>query len=438
MKRALLIPLLSVLSHVKGDCPTLEELSDQRIVPEITQVDSEHALVEWSGLWDEMDWTNCLSSAAILINGEEEQALEDLNGRNQTVKVEPCEETTAEIKVTLSETGEEALSFRSKKGFKTYKSPLTKEETAIEFSHHVDDKGVIVLTKADVRVKFNELVYDPSCRRVFSSELRFRRDGDEIWTVVKTFEVFRTLDETIEGFDDLCSGYEVVLQLMGAPGTEDMQVPLGTLEAVSPELMKEAYESGFRYQPPKPSDLTLSSSTDTEAQFSWSKPVCSSGYIATLSQSALAGGSDEIARRKVDDEDETSLSMPDLDPCTGYLINLRSYLSIGDTSFFYESAPVTLPFATKPHTTSEAFELKSFSSRSGRSSITLSWLRNEWPCYDQINVRLCPAGEQDEGLCDQIGEPKIVNDRKVVTFQGLLPCSDYKVRLWVAYRINLS
>ena len=59
------------LGEVLGECPSAEDLIDQRTVPNIRQVGSDEALVEWANLWDEMEWQECVDSAVVIVNGNE-------------------------------------------------------------------------------------------------------------------------------------------------------------------------------------------------------------------------------------------------------------------------------------------------------------------------------------------------------------------------------
>jgi hypothetical protein len=93
------------------------------------------------------------------------------------------------------------------------------------------------------------------------------------------------------------------------------------------------------------------------------------------------------------------------------------------------SVPTSTSVATLPDL-SVSFSLRSLKLRRGRTSITLSWLRDEWPCLADADfaVVMCPAEESDDDkACKKDIENSVVQDRRVATVQNLQPCSRYKV-----------
>ena len=88
------------------------------------------------------------------------------------------------------------------------------------------------------------------------------------------------------------------------------------------------------------------------------------------------------------------------------------------------------------------FNISSLKIRHGKTSITAVWLRREWPCLfppsteddedvdsRQQNFRADICAEKQVSTCFKPqGKIQSVDDRLAVTFQGLLPCTDYHVR----------
>ena len=96
--------------------------------------------------------------------------------------------------------------------------------------------------------------------------------------------------------------------------------------------------------------------------------------------------------------------------------------------------------------TSGPFNISSLKIRRGKTSITAVWVRREWPCLfplpsaeddedvesqqqhqQQLRVEIC--AEKEVSTCFKPeGKIRSVDERLTVTFQGLLPCTDYYVR----------
>ncbi len=219
-----------------SSCSSLSDWKGARGSPEVRQVDSRTALLDWSELWSARKWAGCVRSVRLVVMqaGREEVEMEvesPETSRNMTVGVEPCQETRFLVKVVLSGGGGEVSSFRSRHGFKTHLAPMAKPTEALRGAAVVrgarppgDGDGPIDLTTAEVKVSFGQVVEDPGCRKVVAAELRFRKvqeeNEDGVWTVAKTISKFRRrLEETLTGLDDLCSDYEVALELTGTEGT---------------------------------------------------------------------------------------------------------------------------------------------------------------------------------------------------------------------------
>ncbi len=305
-----------------SECQDASAWRDSRGSPEVFQVDSETALLDWGGLWTDLRWEGCVERVVVVVKGggrDEEEELEvgeeGLEARNMTVSVDPCAEARFAVKVFfLSSDVEEVTSFKSKIGFKTFKPPRAKA-TASEKATVVRGGGggggggeaKIDLTTADVKVAFNDVVEDPACRRVIAAELRVRKIREEeeekeeeeggVWTVARTMTGFRRrLEETVTGLDDLCAGYEVALALLGAERGASAVVTLGSVAPPAPERMGQAWESGFRWGREElevPRGLEVRNATEGSISVEWEEngaeegggggdSACSSGYLVEL------------------------------------------------------------------------------------------------------------------------------------------------------------
>ncbi len=301
-----------------SECQDASAWRDSRGSPEVFQVDSETALLDWGGLWTDLRWEGCVERVAVVVKGggrDEEEELEvgeeGLEARNMTVSVEPCVEARFAVKVFLSSDVEEVTSFKSKIGFKTFKPPRAKA-TASEKATVVRGGGggggggeaKIDLTTADVKVAFNDVVEDPACRRVIAAELRVRKIREEeeeeeeggVWTVARTMTGFRRrLEETVTGLDDLCAGYEVALALLGAERGASAVVTLGSVAPPAPERMGQAWESGFRWgreELEAPRGLEVRNATEGSISVEWEEKeeedggggdsACYSGFLVEL------------------------------------------------------------------------------------------------------------------------------------------------------------
>lgn len=233
-------------------CPTLADLEDQNAVPDsVRQISSDRVSIDWSNLWSNFAWTEECFSAAFVLMEDLEIEMENVGRKNATVQVRPCEEARFRVKVTLTATGESFASHRTEADFMTYKGPKAKVDPVVSVEYVEDD-----LTKVRVKSRFVDLAEDAFCRKVTATELRFREkkqseddDEEDLWTVVKSARgVFRNLDTVIEGLDNICAEYEIVLQLVGTPGTEASPVLLAVLPPVEKSLLKSSFEAGFDYR----------------------------------------------------------------------------------------------------------------------------------------------------------------------------------------------
>ena len=412
-----------------------------KVAPEVSQINSSAAMVEWTALWPRMNWTECISKAMVLVETDAAEdrviELEDLSVKNLSVIIEPCVETSFRVKIFVlgGEVEEEVVSFGSNRDFMVFKDPRAVDYPEIEFGYHVDEgTGVMNLTVVDVEVDFQNVVDDPACRRVTGIELRYKEKGreddedDEVWTVVKHLKVFRTLRETITGMDNLCVSYEVVLHLVGTTGTNATSVVLGSTQGSDMTLLRKAYDTGFAYTLTTPENLTLSTRSSTSFSVSWSPVKCTTGYLVNLAKEN--NQNEFIQTLRISEEHVATFN--DLDPCTAYIIEVKAFLKIDpeDDTLEYVSAPISIHASTDPNlSTPTDFKLQSLLPRVGKSSVTLSWLRNEWPCVKNTHVAICPADE-DQDDCQETDTPTLVDDRRVVTFQHLSPCSSYQVEFF--------
>ena len=239
------ILLILCLGYARA-CPTLRDLEDQNSVPDaVKQIRSDRVLIDWSELWSNFDF-ECFSKVSVLLGEDEVAVVEDVEKKNASVEVTPCQEARFRIKVILSESGESFHSHRTEADFMTYEAPKAKAHPHVEVDYAERD-----FTRLRVKSKFTDLVENPACRKVTATELRFRQMGhdDNLWTVVKSAGgVFRSLDEVVQGLNNVCAEYEVVLQLIGTPGTEASPSFLARLPPVNKVTLKSSYDAGFKYK----------------------------------------------------------------------------------------------------------------------------------------------------------------------------------------------
>ena len=98
----------------------------------------------------------------------------DLAARSIEVAVNPCEETRFKVLALTKAERTEVESSKTKNGFKTFQAPKAKERiTQVSYEYHVDSDNVVDLTKVDLKLNFEDVVEDPSCKRVNGAELRW-------------------------------------------------------------------------------------------------------------------------------------------------------------------------------------------------------------------------------------------------------------------------
>lgn len=142
-----------LITSVRAECPSIEDLKDQKTVPDISQVDNETAIITWHDLWPDMDWTECVEMLEVISKSLDEPIiLDDVTAKNVSVTVVPCKEVRFEIAITTK--GNETInSFATDRSFKTYQSPQTKQNPDVKLEYHVKD-GIINLTAVDISFVF--------------------------------------------------------------------------------------------------------------------------------------------------------------------------------------------------------------------------------------------------------------------------------------------
>ena len=440
MKLETVLVLVALPLGLCSECPSRDELEDMRNSPLISQVNPKLVALNWALLWPDVEWTECFSSAVIVRRNDESVfEIVDLDLKTLEVEVEnSCEEVTFEVEVILSESGEDLRSFPSERSFKTYEGPKAKviPEGSVDFVRYSTSAGgVINLTSVEVEVKFSEVVDNPSCNRVTNTVLLVKETEVEMWTEVTSAEFFRTLEHTIPDLS-LCSSYEVALRLEGGEGTEDVLVPLDVVEKPDLPTLEQAHDTGFRFHPPKPIDLER---VGREMTFTWTVAEgssCLTGFKVILEDNI------DLGLSKILPGDARSVSFaPDdlvgLSPCQKLTLSVSTLYEVSDDLSWESDAPATsLVFATDLDLET-TFEVASLKTRSGKTSITLSWLKDEWPCVesDRFRARLCEVDLSDRSVaevgsegCHEADGVRRVSERLVANFIGLLPCTSYEVR----------
>jgi len=199
-----------VSSVICEDCPTTVELNLRNNYPKTRQLNSSTLEVDWSHLWNEMEWKGCVHSAKVILNDVYVETVTDVDVKKTTISVEPCIDLKVVIELSLKNTetileydvegGTDATirSFPSKDS-KTFRPPKAKSD--------VSEKVVVNylkndLTSVDVQVKFVDLVEDPSCNKVVDVVILLK-DKNDLSThphlFVKSVGIFRLLEEIISG-----------------------------------------------------------------------------------------------------------------------------------------------------------------------------------------------------------------------------------------------
>lgn len=432
---ALLLIFLIHLAFASAICPDKETLEDIVTFPEIGQIDSQHVFVNWTRLWPEVSWSDCFSSAVIVINDRDVVDVEDLSVKAQKLKVPPCQEVRVLIEITLMGTSEDVQSMPSERDFQTFQGPkgkilsLDSAKEVITYKQHFND--TLDLSTIQIETSFLQVVEDPTCHRVARVELRYRVVGTDLWNVVKSMDLFNRLKEEITGLD-LCSEYEVALELIGTTGTEPTTVILGRIGPPTKEIIRKAVRSKFNYEPPSPHNITLSETSAISTVVQWTMPnLCFHGVNVTVMSSVsgkLVQEKNETSHTELspvpDGQTLMTTSLKDLTPCQDYTVLLESYFTIDlKKGLFYRSNPTSLPeirFTTRPDFSGEhaPFDLKSLRSKRQGNSMNLSWSRNEWPCLEpkHYNVWICSKrstnqssstwsdAKSSESLFDEEGE----------------------------------
>ena len=317
------------------DCPTKDQLEDNNGEPLITQLSPTQIQLDWTDLWTDFEWYACFIYIKVVKETDGGDATEDdtenqfevrdVNQKTLEITVTPCEEVRFAVRAELLENEGQAQSYFSKRRFKSFAEPLGKTIDATLFKYHKDpDSGVLDLTRVDIDVDFDDVVEDPSCRRVVGTELRLRKEGEEVWTVVENTKTFRNLKMTVDGLDEICSSYEIGLQLLGTEGTDGSLVTLARIDPVTRALFQTALDTGFQYRLPEPQGFTTQPGL-THVKLSWVYPSCINVYHVIVTK---VGDTEEEEENVYSSEQFTAselmLDSEKVTECQTYKIRLAS------------------------------------------------------------------------------------------------------------------
>ena len=171
-------------------------------------------------------------------------------------------------------------------------------------------------------------------------------------------------------------------------------------------------------------NVTAESISPTSIEVTWNESSCADGYLITASPMASESSEEVVSLETTD----LNVTIEELFACKKYQISVTSILRVDEAedNNYFEGEPASVTASTQLDAAAiESYRLSTLNVRSGRTSATFSWSKNEWPCAENETVLVC---EDDDDNCIEAGGPGIiVDDRVAFTVQGLKSCTLYTV-----------
>ena len=223
-----------------GMCPSYEEYEETKKSPVVSSANQSHVLVEWSHLWPDKHWRDCISDLYLVLDDNVIQPAADVTQNFMKLKVDQCNKHSVKIKITLREGNiidvySNEVLIESPKARDHGKHPKILDFFASkENGHFLADylkENEVTTNISCYRIIgnlsniFEENYYEENaCNTVKKLELVFREKGivhengwktaKEIATPKRHEDFSFQLDEVVCGFSNFCAVYEIGLRII--------------------------------------------------------------------------------------------------------------------------------------------------------------------------------------------------------------------------------
>ena len=288
-------------------CPSLEEYEETKKSPVVSAVNSTHILVDWTELWSDMTWRDCISRLELVLDDKEIKAITNVMENTSVLKVDTCYSHKIKVKITLANNvlkhaySMEVILNPSEESSRKLRSKITEyipfqQNKAISASYLKSSNLTTNMNCLRIRANSSNLIEEHICNKVSTMELVFRKEGkveEEGWTVAKEIlslerndEDYFLLDEVICDLSDYCAIYEFGLRIVETTLSDatslELVVPLtsvGPVDFTDIKLTEAMKPENLRLD--GPDDLMLLYAKHNRIALQWNKNDndCISGYL---------------------------------------------------------------------------------------------------------------------------------------------------------------
>ena len=223
-----------------GICPSYKEYEDTKKSPVVSSANQSHVLVEWSHLWPDKDWRQCISDLYLVLDDNVIQPAAEVTQNFMKLKVDQCKKHSVKIKIRLREGNiidvysNEVLieppNARNNRKHPKILDFFASKENGHFLADYLKENEVTTNISCyriigNLSNIFEENYYEENaCNTVKKLELVFREKGivhENDWKTAKEIATPKRhedfsfqLDEVVCGFSNFCAVYEIGLRII--------------------------------------------------------------------------------------------------------------------------------------------------------------------------------------------------------------------------------
>ena len=292
-------------------CPSLEEYEETKQSVVVSLINDTHVIIDWSNLWPDLTWRDCISQLMILIDEIEVKTISDVTTNASELELNLCETHKVKIKGLLAEDKEQFVFSNEETIIPPEKYFLAVQSKTKEYVKAENNKIVKAsylknndlqtnITCVIIEAILQDLVEESVCNKIKSMEIIIReseKNEETDWTVKNQIETtFDTknlqgfqLNEMVCGLLDICSAYNIALRVKETTKTDltdtNLLVPLtsiGPIDLQNPDFKEAISAKDLKLEGPNGLELLYAQPTSIALQWNKSNKECFSGYIIKL------------------------------------------------------------------------------------------------------------------------------------------------------------
>ena len=289
----------------------MEEYEETKQSVVVSFINDTHVIIDWSNLWPDLTWRDCISQLMILIDEIEVKTISDVTTNASELELNLCETHKVKIKGLLAEDKEQFVFSNEEtidppeKHFLAAQ-PKTKEYVKAEInkivkaSYPKNNDLQTNITCVRIEATLQDLVEESVCNKIKSMEIILRKSGkneETDWAVKNQIETTSDsknvqgfqLNEIVCGLLDFCSAYDIALRVKETTKTDltdtNLLVPLtsvGPIDLQNSDFKEAISTKNFKLEGPNGLELLYTQPTSIALQWKKSDKECFSGYIIKL------------------------------------------------------------------------------------------------------------------------------------------------------------